>query len=525
MKNRLHVFALGLMLFSCGENFLDEQPKTAVLAKDFIADADNIRSIMAGAYQPMRWEYYGSDAFYDFYCMPYLYTDVRSDDVVIENRLNGEQFHDFENFSLKTSDVNVHLIWLKFFTGVATSNEIIQGLVQVNEGLLGEGEKELLLAEARFLRAFYYFELVKNFGDVPLFGDIPADIADPNQIKRKPVSEVYLQIESDLLIASEHLPLVQDELYKATKGAAMGLLSKVYLYQEKWQLAADMAQAVINLNHYALEEEYGDNWDITNEHGKESLFEITYFNERVPDPFSPLSRTSLTLQFFGPPFPEDHTGWVYNLITPELLQAFNDAGDVERRDATIMQEGHEFDSPLLAAQTILINTPKPANPIPEGWFDITLNSAASNGQQFGNEFYYSLKYFLTPEEVDLHCPDFRYSSLNHKVLRYAEILLILAESVANGATGDGQGALDLVRERAGLDPVPLTLDAIKLERRLELATEWNRFHDLVRWGDAAEEIDGFTVGRDELLPIPVDEIILVGTLPDGDFILTQNTGY
>jgi hypothetical protein len=284
MKNMLRTFALGLMLFSCGENFLDEQPKTEALAKDFVADADNIRSIMAGAYQPMRWEYYGSDAFFNFYCMPHLYTDVRSDDVVIENRLEGVQFHDFENFSLQTSDVNVHLIWLKFFTGVATSNEIIQGLAQVNEGLLGEGEKELLIAEARFLRAFYYFELVKNFGDVPLFGDIPADIADPNQIKREPVSEVYAQIENDLAIASEHLPLVQDELYKATKGAAMGLLSKVYLYQEKWQLAADMAQAVINLNHYALEEDYGDNWDITNEHGKESLFEITYFNERVGDP-------------------------------------------------------------------------------------------------------------------------------------------------------------------------------------------------------------------------------------------------
>lgn len=520
----LRTFALGLMLFSCGENFLDEQPITDVLTKDFIADADNIRSIMAGAYQPMRWEFYG--IYGNSYCMPFLYTDVRSDDVVVENKQNGPQFHGFEDFSLKTSDVGVHLIWLKFFTGVATSNEIIQGLVQVNEGLLDEGEKELLLAEARFLRAFYYFELVKNFGDVPLFGDIPADISDPNQIKRKPISEVYLQIESDLLIASEHLPLVQDELYKATKGAAMGLLSKVYLYQEKWQLAADMAQAVIDLNHYALEEDYGDNWDITNEHGKESLFEITYFNERVGDPFSPISKTSLTLQFFGPPFPEGHFGWVYNLITPELLQAFNDAGDMERRDATIMQEGHEFDSPLLAAQTILINSiPKPANPIPKGWFDITLNSAASNGQQFGDDFYYSLKYFLTPEEVDMYCPDFRFSSLNHKVLRYAEILLILAEAVVNGASGEGQGSLDAVRARVGLESVPLNLEAIKLERRLELATEWNRFHDLVRWGDAAEEIEGFTAGRDELLPIPVDEIILVGTLPNGEFILEQNSGY
>ncbi len=514
-----------LFCLSCGNSFLDEQPISDILSEEYFADPDNIRLILAGAYQPMRADAYHSAG----NCMTYLYTDVRSDDVILENHNFQAWSHGLENFvDLTSTQIDVKAIWTKFYAGVAKANEIIHGLVQVNDNQLSEQEIALYLGEAKFLRAFYYFELVKNFGGVPLFGDEPADITDPNQIKRKSIPEVYAQIESDLAYSVANLPLFQDELYKATKGASMGLLAKVYLYQEKWQLAADMAQAIINLGHYSLEENYGDNWEITNEHGVESLFEITYFNERtMGGPWSPNSRTSLTLQYFAPPFETKYAyGWSYNLITPELLQAFNDAGDQERRDATIMQEGHEFDSPLLESAVSTVKEDSlPANPIPVGWFDEWINLPTADGQRYGSDFHYSLKYFLTPEEVYEHCPAYQFSSLNQKVLRYAEILLILGEAVANGASGDGQGAFDQVRARAELEPVPLTMENLKLERRLELATEWNRFHDLVRWGDAAEKLDGFTVGRDELLPIPLDDILLVGTLPNGEFILEQNPGY
>lgn len=517
MKKIAYTILLSLIGFSCGDEFLDEQPITEILSGEYFADVENIESLISGAYQPMRWEF--NNAYGDSYCMTYIYTDVRSDDVIIENKYFQPHSHGFEDFvSQTTSNINVQLIWAKFFTGVANANEIIQGLVQVDDALLGEEQKALYLAEARFLRAFYYFELVKNFGDVPLFGDTPADLGNSDDITRKPVSEVYTQIESDLQEAASNLPLVQDENYKATRGAAMGLLSKVYLYQEKWQDAADMAQDVIDLNQYDLEENYGDNWDITNEYGVESLFEVTYNNDVSGGNWGPTAQTSLTLQFFAPPFsPTLILGWSYNLTTPELLQAFNDAGDAIRRDATIMQEGHEFDSPILQAAGL--------SPVPVDYFDDWANSEDSNGQRYGDDFSYSLKYFLTPEEMEEYTPGLQQSTLNHKVMRYAEVLLILAEAVANGATGDGQDALDQVRARVGLASVPLTLDAVKLERRLELATEWNRFHDLVRWGDASSELDGFIEGRDELLPIPVDDIFLTGALPNGDFILEQNPGY
>ncbi len=211
-------------------------------------------------------------------------------------------------------------------------------------------------------------------------------------------------------------------------------------------------------------------------------------------------------------------GWNYNLPTKELQDAFFNEGDEVRRKATILMEGDEIDSDILRDAGL--------SPIPAGYFSQEggINNP-NGGTRYGLDLAYSRKFFLTPEEVSEFSAGFQLSPLNHKVMRYAEVLLILAEAVAMGASGNGQAAFDQVRTRVGLDSKLLTLDAIKLERRLELATEWNRFHDLVRWGDAAREIDNFRAGRDELLPIPFNEIQLTGQDASGNDILTQNPGY
>lgn len=519
MKTRIIItfFLIGMAASSCHDDFLNQEPITEVLTKDVFANQENIKTLMPGAYQPMRWEF--NSAFGDSYCMTYIYTDVRSDDVIIENKYFQPHSHGFEDFvSLNASNINVQGIWAKLFTGVGNANQIIQGLVVTDDSQIDASFKKLYLAEARFLRAFYYFELVKAFGEVPLFGDNLVDATDPDAVRRKPIEEVYAQIESDLVEAGDGLPEAQTEKYRATRGAALGLLSKVYLFQGKWQQAADAAQAVIDLGIYELEENYGDNFKIDNEFGKESLFEISYINDISGGNWNPSSQTSLSLQFFAPNFdPATIRGWSYNLTTPELLAAFNAEGDVERRDATIMQEGHVFDSPALTAAGF--------NPIPTGWFDTWINSAESGGLRYGDDFSYSLKYFLTPEELAASSPGLQESTLNHKVMRYAEVLLILAEATVRGATGDGQTAFDEVRMRAGLSPKSLTLEALKTERRLELATEYNRFYDLVRWDDAEKFLQGFVKGRDEYLPIPVNDILLTGVGSDGDYILSQNPGY
>jgi len=520
MKHTKYLFALlAVLSTACMDDFLIQEPITEPATELVFANQEVIELLLPGAYQPMRWEF--NPVFGDSYCMSYHYTDVRSDDVVIENTFFQPHGHGFENFvDLTSNNIIVGMTWLKFFTGIARSNQIIRGLANVDSTVLDASTKNLFLGEAKFLRAFYYFEAVKNFGDVPLFGDEVVDIGVAENIMRRPVADVYAQIEADLIEAAGVLPSSRPresedptQSYRATQGAAMGLLAKAYLYQEKWQAAADQAQAVIDLGVYDLETNYGDNWLLSNEHGIESIFEVGYFNDASGGSWGPGAQGSLTAQFFSPNLAAPVTGWNYNLITPELRDLFEAEGDDVRRTATVIEDGSSFESQVL--------TDAGLNPIPDGFTDDNLNQ----NDLYGQDFSYSRKYFLTPEEVTDQTAGFVLSSLNHKVMRYSEILLILAEAVANGAAGNGQAAFDQVRERVGLTTKPLTLANIKLERRLELATEWNRFHDLVRWGDAAVEIDGFTTNRDELLPIPFNEIILAGKDDSGNDILTQNPGY
>ncbi len=512
----ISLVTMGLMS-SCYEDYLETPPTTDPLTSVVFSNVSTIQTLMKSAYQPMRWEF--NRDFGDSYCMPHIYTDVRSDDIVLENTNFQPHSHPFENYAdLSSTNINIKSIWAKFFRGVGLSNEVIRGLLVADKEVVSEEQINVLIAEARFLRAYYYFELVKNFGEVPLFGDEITDISKVENITRKPVEMVYAQIESDLIEASKNLPVAQGEKYRATMGAALALLSKVYLYEEKYPEAAKAAKDVVQLGIYGLEDDYADNFKISNEFGKESIFEISYTDDVSGQTFEATSLNSLSLQFFSPNLsPTAITGWNYNLTTPELLKAFNDEGDTERRDATIMLEGHEFNSPILQAEGF--------DPVPATMFD-----AINEPGRYGDDFRYSLKYFLTPEELEEYAPGVQESPLNQKVLRYAEVLLILAEAslYAPEYAVDGQDAFDEVRTRSdGLTKKTLTLEALKIERRLELATEWNRFHDLVRWGDAEAVLGplGFTKGRDELLPIPLDEIKLTGDDENGDPILKQNFGY
>lgn len=525
MKNILintSLFLTIITIVSC-EDFLDQQPITDPLPSVVFSDVGTIELLMAAAYQPLRVEF--NPAFGDSYSMNYLYTDVRSDDVIIENHFFQPHSHGFETFvDLTSENVNVQGIWAKYFAGVNRVNIIIQGLKAVDEGVLEQELANELLGEAQFLRAYYYFELVRNFGGVPLATEgQPFDPVSPETMRRKPVADIYAQIELDLTSASEILPVIrldEKQQYRATGGAALGILSKVYLYQKKWQNAADAAQAVIDLGVYDLEDDYAANFSIENEFGIESIWEISYTGDPAAGQWGPNSQSSLTGVFFSPSLPGTNIyGWSYHLTTPELLSAFQNEGDQIRRAATIIMDGDVFESETL--------TDAGLNPIPDGFLAKSpANNPDSGGQLYGDDFAYSRKYFLTPEEIDTHAPGGLFlSPLNHKVMRYSEVLLILAEAVAMGASGNGQAAFDEVRARVDLDSKPLSQDAIKLERRLELATEWNRFHDLVRWGDADSELEGFKVGRDELLPIPLKEIRVAGTDGSGENILIQNPGY
>src|SRR5690606_19399785 len=212
-------------------------------------------------------------------------------------------------------------------------------------GLTNETYKNRLIGEAKFLRALHYFWLVRMFGDVPI-----QELDNPESWTiRKPKAEVYAYIEQDLLDAINSLPNKSDyapaDLGRATKGAAQGLLAKVYLYEEKWQDAYDMAGEVMTSGQYGLEGDYAAIWRASTENGIESLFEVQARGEAIAHGVQQYSETQGARRTCG-------WGWGFHTPSQNLLDAFNAEGDNIRRDATIIFRGETLWDGRLVPDTV-----------------------------------------------------------------------------------------------------------------------------------------------------------------------------
>ena len=379
------------------------------------------------------------------------------------------------------------------YAGITRCNFIME-----NKDNIEFSGKDKVLAEAKFLRAFYYFELVKFFGDVPLVIDERIGAQEVTEIERTPVSQVYAQIEKDLLDASSVLDQVSLIKGKATKGAAMALLGKVFLYQKKYSAAANVLDEVINSGTYSLIDDYADLFSVANENNSETVFDVEYTGaeggsygcliclEGNAGPGFQGIR-----QYDGPIYGDGNS---YNLPTQNLYDAFDPTDP--RRDMTIL----DIDA-FIAEQ---------ANPE-----SITYGIGAG-----GHTGYYNNKYIKRQNELGLPDNDLT-SPVNYRVIRYADVLLMAAEAhFQNGNVSQAQNNLNQVRSRVGIETITVnSIDDIFNERRLELACEGHWFFDLVRWGKAEEAIEDFQLGTHELFPIPTLEIDLAG----GNW--SQNNGY
>ena len=306
--------------------------------------------------------------------------------------------------------------------------------------------KKRTIAEAKFLRAYYYFELVKNYGDCVLYTNLPTSA---DLLLRSPAKDVYLQIVKDLQEASADLPEV--DVYavadkgRATKGAALALLSRAYLFMEDYANAETTAQSLIQSNKYDLLPNYEDLWKVSNPWSKESLFEIGYF----PD-----TKFSTGVRATTMTWATSDGGWGWFGLTSNLENAFIAEGDDVRRKNTILKEG---DAVSGESRTY------PA-----------YNGQHTSGRHF-RKFYVPIA-----DRGGLYGNQ----PLNQIIIRYAEILLIYSEAAAfNGKSSESLVALNKVRARVGLTPkTGLNGDALKLaiwnERRLELAGERT-----YRWDD------------------------------------------
>ena len=492
MKKIKYIISLSLvisMTLGC-KKFVDYNPKEdyEITANDYLTTTDDYQKMAIGVYSPLQWIWANS-----------AIGDIASDNSVAggENATDQIGFQQIDDYRITANNSYLTEAWKSCYEGINRANYL-----EENKNKLNFVGKQALYGEVYFLRAFYYFELVKMFGDVPLFIDKRLSVSDSKQFQRTAKAEVYKQIELDLNNAIAALPTTNAQKGRATKYAAQALLGKVYLFQNKFDAAAAMLENLIG--RFTLVSNFGQIFLQAGENGPESVFEIQYSNL---SPFYDWSNPgrgqgNLAVQICGvrnltgsSPYA---SGWSSNLPTTNLAAAFA-TGDT-RKAVTILD----------------ISAYKAANP------GMNIDYLVA---PFKNTGLYNQKYLPrkgeTSGQVELNYLN------NFRTIRYGDVLLMAAEANNRATTPNdtkAQTYLNLVRQRAfgdNLHQVTLTGAALKQaiweERRLELAMEGDRFFDLVRTGQAATKITGFVANKNEVFPIPQEEVDISG--------LKQNPNY
>lgn len=488
-KYILTTIVLALIAVSCSEDFLDKAPLDSINSSNFfLTEADAIAAVN-GAYQPLQWP--------KLYNMRMWTSDIMAGNSIVGagGGDDGRETIDMANFVTTTDNPGVLDLFRGPPPGILRCNVVLK---EVPDMEINEDIKNRCLGEAHFLRALYYFILVRYFGDVPLILE-PQAPGDDLRPFRTDKAIVYNQIIDDLILAKELLPEKSSyssaDLGRASKGAAAGLLAKVYLTLEQWEDVVNYANEVTALG-YTLNPNYGDNFDVFNKNSLESLFEVQYVSDAGEDFWSNENQSSWLSTFTGPRNSDMVAGgWGWNQPLQEFVDAY-EPGDL-RKDVTILYEG--------------------CPPFDGRDYDPAYSTTG-----------YNLRKFLVTKSVAATSDN---SPLNFPVLRYADVLLMKAEALNNlSRTAEAEAPLNLVRDRAGL--LPLTglsqsdfREAVLHERRMELAFEGQRWFDLIRiddgqWGlDFLHSIGKVNATEKHLLfPIPLKEI-------ESNPNLEQNPGY
>ena len=485
MKKLLYILPLFFLATACN-SVLDRAPQESYTLDNYFLDAEQATQSVNAIYSQLRdWETH----VFSFIGM----TDIVSDDSNKGSTPNDAFFlQEVDDFTHTATNVAPASVWKGYYVGIFRANLAIDRIPTVPE--MDENLRMRLIGEAKFLRAHFYFNLVRWFGDLPLITEpFPSEFS----IERSPKSLVYEQIIADLNDASDVLPTrtgyANTDVGRATSGAAKAMLAKVYLTLENWPEAERLALEVINSGQYNLYNNYAKLFRREGENSVESIFEVqaaafetggggTQYNE--------------VQGVRGDP----NLGWGFNSPSNDLLAAY-EAGD-PRRDATILFVGEV---------------------LPDG-SGIVQDNVNIIGERYNQKAW-----------VPMHPGGNGNGPGNIRILRYADLLLIAAEALnENGKTATALTYINQVRTRARgtstsvlpnltlTDPTELRA-AIWRERRAELALEQHRWFDLVRQKRAATVMQNvgknFIVNQHELFPIPQGEIDL------SQGALVQNPGY
>ncbi|MDR2968632.1 MAG: RagB/SusD family nutrient uptake outer membrane protein [Tannerellaceae bacterium] len=469
------IFSSIIMFAGCSSNFIDLlPPSTATVASVYKTDKD-FQDAMVGCYNALRSQY-GA-----FWRWDLVSDDVRHQWSTLDERRNLDEYVYQNNEGFFSSR------WTGYYSLIYRANYLLEAIEAIDEKTVPQ--KQLYVAEAKFMRAIAYFDLVRAFGDIPLITNVILD-DEALQIGRTPVNTVYEQIIADLKDAGNVLPesYTGANVGRVTKGAAKSLLGKVYLTHHLFAEAETTLKEVTTMG-YQLLSDFNELWDYSqDEHHSEYIFDIEYESDiQLGASFTNdfLPQQAEVAQMYGIP------GAAGNSNTPSdaLFEIFEDH-DL-RKDITVSR----------------------------GWTDADGVYHEINSAQGART--YTKKYLTAiPRSNDGPC--------NWKVIRYADVLLMLAEALnENNKTSEAFTYLNMIRERAGVSVFSnLSKDELREviydERRRELSHEGHRIWDLFRTGRVLQACEPLGMQPHMVLfPIPLSQIQVM----NNPKIFPQNPGW
>lgn len=467
---KLYIIAMtviGMMFGGCND-FLEENVRGQENLDTYFQNADEAEAFIMGCY--------GSITEYTWWKIERMWvlSDMCTDDYWMGNTSQPqEEYISLAHYQgVGQSNGSISDFWQYRYKGILRCNIALDRIPNVD---MDANLKKRLIAEAKFLRGYFYFDLVKNFGGVPLV----TSFVMPHEVEgltRSSLEECYAFIERDFSEAAADLPnrvsLSASDAGRATKGAALGFLGKVQVYNSEFPDAVNTLKEIISSNQYALMPDFGQVWNVDYKNNQESLFEV----QNIYDETYALGGNIPMIS--GNRNSGDLDGWGWGVPTANLEAAYKAAGDTERLRWTIIKNG---DKSIAGEPNLAELVAKQGDRNHDGSYHI--DASSNKSQRLSRKHY--LPFAKRPAKFGQES----LSPLNYILLRYADILLLYAEACnETGNDAAAREALYEVRKRVGLGKVESSgtelRDAIRLERRLELATEAQRLYDIRRWTDS-----------------------------------------
>jgi starch-binding outer membrane protein, SusD/RagB family len=504
----LLIISLGLIIGSCSDEWLnDGKPQGMKTVANFYNTPEELQSSLVGVYSMFKNQYWTG-----VWSSPYLYASLGSDDAVAHGggRADRPEFWEIDDYAVTPINPSLLPVWNRCYYGINRACVIIERV-----DLVAHPEFAGMVGEAKMMRAYFYFDLVREFGEVPVFDHVL--LPSEYQQEKQHWDKAFELIVQDLKEAAEVLPVSYNggDRYRMTKYGALGLLGKVYVYmasplygmdKSNYDNAAEVLKQVIDEGPYALESDYDRIWWYGNEFNKETLIEMSYGSTDPADHWGNGADATgnVIQQLCGPRGFGGALGdtlvaaWGFDMVTQNLVDQYRALGDSIRLHAVTLAE----------------------------WQMVALGGII-NERNDAYTGYYSKKRAtwaaLNPDRAAWAWGN------NERILRLGEIYLLYAEAKTLGNNPDyaeARSYINKLRDRVNLPHISDALqgdqlmDAIKLERRLELAQEGNRYFDLIRWKDAQTVLGplGFQYPKNNFFPIPQSEIEASG----GKLIQNEN---